>query len=86
MGGRFKLNHRFFNQERMISTSILQSSYDTRLSRPTLMKYLGADESELTRIDGKVLYTILTDGMGLSADEIQNMTVGQLFELVDDEA
>lgn len=56
-------------------------SLDEKVSYPTLHKYLN-NADELNSFSAEVLYAILVKGMGKTPDEIEDMRLGDVFEVV----
>lgn len=80
--GRFRLNRRFFSEDKL-KTNPHRLSLDEKVSRPTILRYLREDDVDT--FSGDVLYAILVGGFGMSREEIEQLTVGDLFEVVNGE-
>ena len=83
--GRFRLNRRFFDAEKLKAndTNPHRLSLEEKVSRPTVLKYLKANDVDT--FSGDVLYAILVSGFGLNPDEIKDMRIGDIFEVVPNE-
>ncbi len=78
--GRFRLNRRFFSEDKLKDTNPHRLSLEEKVSRPTILRYLR--EEDVDTFSGDVLYAILVSGFGMSREEIERLTVGELFEIV----
>lgn len=83
--GKFRLNRRFFDAEKLKAndTNPHRLSLDEKVSRPTVLKYLKAED--VNTFSGDVLYAILVSGFGLNPGEIEEMRIGDLFEVLPNE-
>lgn len=81
--GKFRLNARFFDENKL-QTNMHRLSLVEQISRPTIARYLR--ERDVDIFSGDVIYAILVTGFGLSPEEIRDMKVGDLFEIVNGEA
>lgn len=83
--GYVRLNGRFFTEDKL-KINKHKLSQTEQVSYPTVLKYLVSPgeepKEEIKNISGDVLYAILVRGMGLTPAEIENMRVGDLFEVV----
>lgn len=80
--GKFRLNRSFFDADKLQAneTNPHRLSLDEKVSRPTVLKYLKADDVD--NFSGDVLYAILVSGFGLKPEEIRELRVGDLFEVL----
>jgi len=60
-----------------------QLSLRAQVSYPTVEKYVNRP-ADMLQIDMKVLSSILVNAIGMTREEILNMSVGELFEWKDD--
>ena len=83
--GRFRLNRDFFDAEKLKAndTNPHRLSLDEKVSRPTVLKYLKADDVDT--FSGDVLYAILVSGFGMKPNEIKELRIGDLFEVLPNE-
>lgn len=51
-------------------------------SYPTMMKYFKSPQ-DIDQLHLETLYSILSNGLGMTKDEINRMSVGELFQIVD---
>ena len=58
-------------------------SKKTGLSYTTVYRYFGGDR-DFSSIDLRVLVQILTDGIGLSVEQVQALKLGDLIEFIPD--
>jgi len=83
--GRLRLNRRFFSEDKLKDTNPHRLSLEEKVSRPTILRYLREDDVDV--FSGDVLYAILVGGFGMSREEVEQLQVGELFEIVNgDEA
>lgn len=54
-------------------------SLKARVSYPTVMRYVQTDG--IRSIDLDVISALLSDGCGLTADQVREMRIGDLFEV-----
>ncbi len=80
--GSFRLNACFFDENKLKEkgTNPHRLSLNERVSRPTILKYLRNED--VRNFSGDVLYAILVNGFGLSPDEIEDLRIGDVFELI----
>lgn len=64
----------------MSGSSIYQLAKDAEVSYPAMHKYI-TDPGSVKQLSGEILYGILTS-LGLSLDEINQMPLGEIFDLV----
>ena len=64
------------------SISMYRVAKDSDINYHTIHKYFTND---LQRLSSKVLYGILTNGLGLSIEEAKNLRLGDVFEFVPDD-
>lgn len=83
--GTFRLKSRFFDENKL-RINKHQLSLREQVSYPTVLRYLRQPEHEnfeaIENFSGDVLYAILVKGFGLSPDELEDMKLGDLFEVV----
>lgn len=60
--------------------NVHQLALRVRLSYQTVSKYIGSPEA-ISMIDMRVLTTLLADGCGLTADQIENLRIGDIFNV-----
>ncbi|MBK6325598.1 MAG: hypothetical protein KA362_14840 [Chloroflexi bacterium] len=78
--GHIRLNRRFFSEDKLRNTNPHRLSLDEKISRPTILRYLREDNVDT--FSGDVLYAILVGGFGMSREQVEQLTVGELFEVV----
>lgn len=86
--GTIRLNRRFFDEGNLVINKHKLSQTE-QVSYPTVMKYItrkGADDFDIRTFSGDVLYAILITGMGYTPEDAANLRLGQVFEIVEDEA
>ena len=80
MAGSLRLRGRSLLKLRKgTETSLLSLSQISRVSYPTILRYLTSPE-DVKMLDLSVLANILVDGFGMAPKEILDMKVGDLFE------
>lgn len=81
--GAFRLKSRFFRSDKL-RVNKHRLSQQERVSYPTLLRYLDKDEDgePIQNFSGEVLYALLVEGFGMSPDEVENLRVGDIFEVV----
>lgn len=82
--GSFRLKGRFFHGDKL-RINKHKLSQQEGVSYPTLLRYLNQSDdgaSPIQNFSGEVLYAILVEGFGMSPQEIENLRVGDIFEVV----
>lgn len=82
--GAFRLKGRFFRSDKL-KVNKHQLSQREGVSYPTLLRYLDnqdRDADPIKNFSGDVLYALLVEGFGMSPDEVENLRVGDIFEVV----
>lgn len=81
--GAFRLKGRFFHSDKL-KVNKHQLSQRENVSYPTLLRYLGQSEDSeaIKNFSGEVLYALLVEGFGMSPAEVENLRVGDIFEVV----
>lgn len=83
--GAFRLKSRYFHKDKL-RINRHQLSQKEGVSYPTLLRYLGQPEDEeadpIVNFSGEVLYALLVEGFGMSPIEVENLRVGDIFEVV----
>lgn len=82
--GSFRLKSRFFHKGKL-QDNMHRLSQREGVSYPTLLRYLNQPENdpiEIKNFSGDVLYAILVEGFGMSPDEVEDLRVGDIFEVV----
>lgn len=75
------LNPEFFSAERL-KKSKRQTSIKGGISYPTVLKYLTGDTGEeMDQYNGRVLYSLLTQGFGYSPEAVKELKIGEVFQL-----
>lgn len=86
--GTIRLNRRFFDEGNLVINKHKLSQTE-QVSYPTVMKYItkkDAEDFDIRTFSGDVLYAILITGMGYTPEDAANLRLGQVFEIVEDEA
>lgn len=83
--GAFRLKSRFFHTDKL-KVNRHQLSQREGVSYPTLLRYLSQPEDDNNEIienfSGEVLYALLVGGFGMSPEEVEELRIGDIFEVV----
>lgn len=82
--GFIRLNRHFFDEGKLVINKH-KLSLTEQISYPTILRYLareGETDYDIRTFSGDVLFAILTKGMGYSQEELEGLTLGEVFEFV----
>ena len=79
--GSLRINRGFFQPKKLL-TNRHQLSLAAGVSYPTVFKYMDQSaDDDIDIFSGRVLYALLVEGFGMSPAEVDNLRVGDIFEV-----
>lgn len=79
--GAFRLKGRFFHKDKL-KVNRHKLSQREGVSYPTLLRYMDPPEDEpIKNFSGEVLYALLVEGFGMSPEEVEDLRIGDIFEV-----